>query len=210
MTFALLFALVVLGSLVATTFGPRVAWLVRFALASVAVLIVISPASATPLNLPQSTIDQLSQLGAALIVALGMMLWKWFETHSPLAKSQAGEVARQAAMLLLDKSGQFGATQIKSGLTKVGNVDVGNAAIAAGANFALAHGSDLLKAVGFDTQTDAGRDAIIRMVTLRLGTILDPSAGPVPTPLALPAGVALSGSPTSPTGQLVPPPAKND
>lgn len=165
-----------------------------------AVLLAISPAYAgTTLQIDPGTINALSQLGAGIIVALGLMLWKWIDAHSPLKNSQVEQVARGAYMDLLDKAAQFGATQLDSGLTKVGTLDVGNAAVAAAANFAIAHGPDLAKALGVDITTPEGQAAIVRSVTARVGTLLGTAAAnsaPIYR-IALPAAVVPRTAPAT-------------
>lgn len=167
------------------------------------------------IHLDPATINDLAQLAVPLVLAIGGVLWKLLDNHSPLKNSQADDIARQAFMDLLDKGAQFGASQVASKLTMVGNIDVGHPAIAAGANFVLAHGPELAARMGFDISTDAGRAAIIRSVTARLGPYPHmqelESDAPNETDihdLTLPPRVALAGSPTAvPLGPQ--PPSKN-
>jgi hypothetical protein len=222
-------------------FGKRQPWPLTIYLSLGAMMIVphhafaavAAATSPTVLqNVPAAEIDALGQFAAAFILALGAALWKWLDNRSPLKNTQAEELARQAFSTLLDKGAQFGASQVDSGLTKVGNTDVHNAAVAAGANFVIAHGPDMAKALGFDIETPAGQAAIIRSVTLRVSQLLSPqqqttmAAGdlsktvtetPTAKPITLPAQITLASTPTSPQpGAALDlannriPPAKND
>lgn len=146
----------------------------------------------TAIRIDPTLISDLGTFTAALIVGLGMIIWKWIDTHSPLKGSQTEEIARGAFMDLLDKGAQFGATQEDGLLTRVGDVDVGNAAVAAGANFVMAHGPDLAKSLGFDIETAEGQAAIVRSITARLGTLLGSAGAPGAAPIyriALPPAV---------------------
>lgn len=146
-------------------------------------------------------IQDLNNLAIPIVLALGAAAWKWIDTHSPLKGTQAEAIARGAYMDLLDKGAEFGVTQMDSGLTKVGAIDIENPAIAAGANFVITHGADLAAKMGFDIETDDGRAAIIRSVTARIGTILanaqDGKHESTMPMLTLPESVALAGSPVT-------------
>lgn len=170
-------------------------------------LVIATPATAATVALDPVLINQLGQLAAGVILALGAVAWKWFETHNPIKNAQANELMRTAASALLDKAAEFGASQAESELKMVGTVEVGNAGIAAGANFALAHGLDMLKKLGFDGTTFEGQAAIIRMVTARMTQYAHPDdTGYIPlASFTLPASVALAGTPTpAPKGPPLP------
>lgn len=130
--------------------------------------------------------SELNALIIGTIVAVLTLLFKWVMSHVKLQNAQAQQLATDAFQNLLDKGAKFGATQLQAAEKNVGTIDVGNAGVAAGANFVIAHGPDLAKKVGVDVTTDDGRAAIVRSVTLRLGQVM---ANGAPPSIPLPASV---------------------
>lgn len=180
-----------------------------FILAAPAYAAAAAPAPDTLLNIPQATWTEINQLLVGIFLALGALAWKWLDAHSPLKNTQAEELARNAFSLLLDRGAQFGMTQINAAEQRVGTIDVGNAAVAAGANFVLAQGPKLAKSLGFDVTTDDGRAAIVRSVTLRVGTMMAEgdklgTAKPAPASLPLAPAIVTAGSPTPSTLTALP------
>lgn len=159
-------------------------------------LFIASPALAaspapTSIHIDPATAQSLVNIAIALFLALGAMAWKWIDSRSPLKNTQAEDIARTAFMILLQKGAEYGATQMDSRLTKVGDIDVGNAAVAAGANFVMAHGPDLAKQLGVDITTPDGQAHIVQSITARVGTLLgNASAAQAPIyKIALPDAV---------------------
>lgn len=169
------------------------------ALAAASVILFCSPALAAGamVNIPQPFLDELNTLIIGIFIALATLIYKWLDNRNPLKNSQADELARDAFTALLNNAARYGLTQLQSGESNVGTVDVGNAAVAAGANFVIAHGPELAAKMGFDINTPEGRAAVIRSVTLRVADMMTP-AGEQPRALELPAAVALAGTPTKP------------
>lgn len=165
----------------------------------------------TLLHIPQAMWNEINELLVGLFLALGVMLWKWIDAHSPLKNSQAEQIARDAFKDLLDKGAAYGMTQLKGVESKVGGIDVGHPAIAAAANFVILQGPGLAKRLGVDVSTEQGRAAVIRSVTLRVGELSGTGDGHVirtsgdstltipqkaaPAVIALPASVSLVGAP---------------
>lgn len=156
-------------------------------------------AASSSIHLDPAIQSEIANLVGAIIVAIGLAVWKWLDAHSPLKNAQAEDLARSAFMGLLDKGAQFGVTQTQALETKVGDVDVGNPTIAAAANFAISHGPALAKAMGVDVTTAAGQAAIVRSVTARIGGLADKAGGDASARglLTLPAAVAAPAAPTA-------------
>jgi hypothetical protein len=186
------------------------------AAATVLLLFLAPPASAdTFLHIPASAWDEINQLLVALILGAGALLWKWIDARSPLKNTQAEQIARDAFSALLDKGARFGLTQAQGLEKKVGNIDVGNPAVAAGANFIIAHAPDMAKTLGIDITTEDGRAQIVRSIAMRIGVMQGATVGRgAPVPIPLPpeinnAGVEkATGIPTSTDAPL--PSSKNE
>ncbi len=161
------------------------------------VLTTIPPTSQTLLHIPQPMWDEINQLLIGLVLALLLMGWKWIDSHSPLKGTQAEAIARDAFTSLLCNGAKFGLTQLNSTEKKVGDIDVGNAAVAAAANYVIAQGPGMAAKLGYDVTTQDGRAAIIRMVTSRVGDLMTPE-GAAPASLPLPAAVQPPSTPPAP------------
>lgn len=169
-------------------------WAFRFAAAAVLAgyflatpaLASAAAAAGTFLSVPPAFWDEVNALIIGTIVAVLGLLVKWLLAHIKLKSAQAQQIATDLFQNLLDKGAQYGATQLAAAEQNVGAINVGNAGVAAAANFVIAHGPDLAKKVGVDVTTEDGRAAVIRSVTLRIGQVL--ADGP-PPPMPLPASV---------------------
>ena len=161
--------------------------------ALLAIILVSQPAYAatgtTYFNIPQPLWDQINAVVVALILALASLVWKWLAEHSPLKKTQTEEIARTAFMQLATMAAKYGLTQAQSLERKVGDIDVGNAAVAAAANFLITQGPGIAAKVGFDVTTPEGRAAVVRSVTARVGDLMTPE-GNAPTAITLPPQVS--------------------
>lgn len=172
----------------------------------VLLLILVAPAIAqvaaaaprdTFLHIPQAAWDEINALIVGLFIAIATLAWKWIDAHSPLKKTQSQQIARDAYTSLLTTAAKYGLTQLQSAEKKIGEIDIGNAAVAAAANMVIAQGPILAKQVGVDVTTPEGRAAIIRSVTARIGDMQTAPASP-PASVPLPAEVALTGTGTAP------------
>lgn len=204
MDVALIFVIALLGSILFFTpshlrrFANFPAAMFSALAIAIVVILAVAPesafaSSATLLNIPQSAWDEVNQLGAAIVLALGAVAWKWISAHSPLQSAQAQQVQHDLFDAILNRATQFGLSQATAAEKNVGSIDVGNAAVAAGANFIIAHAPDMAKRFGFDVTTDAGRAAIARMIAARLV-----DHGTDPTTLLMPAATRLAGVPGGP------------
>jgi hypothetical protein len=172
----------------------------------------------TLFHIPPLVWTEINELLVGLFLAIGAGVWKWIDAHSPLKKTQAEEISRNAFQALLLTGAKFGLSQLKGQEEKVGDINVGNPAVAAAANFVIAHGPALAAKIGVDVSTADGQAAIIRSVTARLsmllpGNVVVQPGGAVedvgavmpvesPTSIPLPAEVqpvsAPAGQPTQP------------
>lgn len=171
---------------------------------------VTSGSPETLFHIPPLMWQEINEIMVGIFLAIGTMLWKWIDSHSPLKQTQAEEISRQAFQQLLLTGAKFGVSQLQAQEKKVGDIDVGNAAVAAGANFVISHGPDLAKKLGFDISTPEGQAAIIRSITARVSDLM---------PSNVPGTVGVPGGPTSiplpsnlqpvaaPAGLPEPPPA---
>lgn len=203
--------------LIRQLFKPRQRWNVP-ALAFVLAAFCVSPAlaqiattaqaEAAPANqlfhIPAAAWSEINTLLIGLVVALVSLAVKWLDNRSPLKGTQAEAVARDAFTALLTNGAKYGLTQLQAQEKRVGDIDVGNPAVAAGANFVIAQGPKLAAQMGFDVTTPEGRAAIIRSVTLRVGDLMTPAGSP-PQSVPLPSSVALAGTPSSPDAPATPP-----
>lgn len=161
--------------------------------------VVAAPPRSTLLNIPQAVWDEINALIIGLFIAIATLAWKWIDAHSPLKKTQSQQIARDAYTSLLTIAAKYGLTQLQSAEKKIGEIDIGNAAVAAAANMVIAQGPLLAKQVGVDVTTPEGRAAIIRSVTARIGDMQTSPVSP-PASVPLPADVALTGTPSTPEG----------
>jgi hypothetical protein len=126
----------------------------------------------TLFHIPPLVWTEINELLVGLFLAIGAGVWKWIDAHSPLKKTQAEEISRNAFQALLLTGAKFGLSQLKGQEEKVGDINVGNPAVAAAANFVIAHGPALAAKIGVDVSTADGQAAIIRSVTARLSMLL--------------------------------------
>lgn len=191
--------MVVAGALVLSLVAP---------LAAFAQAVAVTTAQPDTLfHIPPLVWTEINELLIGLFLAVGAMVWKWIDAHSPLKKTQAEEVARTAFQNILLVGAKYGVSQLQAQEKKVGDIDVGNPAIAAGANFVISHAPDMAKKLGFDVTTPEGQAAIIRSVTARIADLLpagDALGATAPATITLPAELQPT---TAPAGLPAAPPA---
>lgn len=161
-------------------------------------------AASTLLNIPQPLWDEINAVIIGIVLGLLGLAFKWLNDHSPVKNAQVQQMARDAFTTFANNAAKYGLSQLQSSETRVGEIDVGNAAVAATANFIIAQGPKIAADVGFDVTTPDGRAAIIRSATLRVADLASP-VGAAPKPITLPDSVAAPVAPA--TGATVPPPS---
>lgn len=133
------------------------------------------PVDVSPLvPVMNGAITALASIATAAVPVITWYVIAWLRAHGLALSQQAAAAIADRVDHLGNMAVQYGQAAATKSTAHLDLVHVDNPVVAAAASYAIAQAPGLLKDAGWDVTTQAGQQAVVRLVTARL-----PSTSPV-------------------------------